>query len=366
MASKKGTDTGAKFAFSSSVKDDVWLPGKGPKGYEWWYFDALSDNERDAIVVIFLDNFIFSPRYNNLNRKLDKNGAEGERDRLFPAVAFFYYRDGKPFFRCINEFSEESFSADPEWPHCEINGSSFRYEETPYGDRYLVEITSPLRRKKTLKASFEWLSVESDLAPGDAVEGDGHSWNLVSPRSDVTGSIFVLDNDGKKTEKLNFRGTGYHDHNRDRRWLPSAVDKWLWGRVHFSDSTAVFYDYNGREGSERDSSLYIADGSGIVCRRADFEIQETRRDVFGLKYPSRLRITTEDGIKLRLKDTKAIDSSFFYTRMLFDGTLSVRDGVPRRSLGIGEFLVPGKLRNRFFDPLINMRIGRKGRHSFLS
>ena len=57
------------FSFSSCVKSDVWHPEKDAKGYEWWYFDALSDDGKEAVVIIFLDNFVFSPGYNALNRK---------------------------------------------------------------------------------------------------------------------------------------------------------------------------------------------------------------------------------------------------------------------------------------------------------
>ena len=39
------------FSFSSSVAADVWTPKKDQFAYEWWYFDALSDDGRDAVVV---------------------------------------------------------------------------------------------------------------------------------------------------------------------------------------------------------------------------------------------------------------------------------------------------------------------------
>ena len=52
------------FAFSSSVSADVWHPQKHPKAYEWWYFDALSDHGDEGVIIVFLDNFIYSPRYN--------------------------------------------------------------------------------------------------------------------------------------------------------------------------------------------------------------------------------------------------------------------------------------------------------------
>ena len=49
-----------KFSFASSVKEDVWHEKLCAEAFEWWYFDALSDDGRDGVVVIFLDNFIFS------------------------------------------------------------------------------------------------------------------------------------------------------------------------------------------------------------------------------------------------------------------------------------------------------------------
>src|SRR5215213_4822611 len=61
-----------KFSFTSSIAADVWTPKPNAKAYEWWYFDALSDDGRDAVVIIFLDNFIFSPRYNRRAGEAEK------------------------------------------------------------------------------------------------------------------------------------------------------------------------------------------------------------------------------------------------------------------------------------------------------
>src|SRR5687768_5407130 len=90
------TDSAGDFAFSSSVKGDVWHPQKDSKSYEWWYFDALAAGGGEALIVVFLDNFIYSPRYN-------REHPTGEK---FPAVAFTYFADGKPLYRCVNEFKE--------------------------------------------------------------------------------------------------------------------------------------------------------------------------------------------------------------------------------------------------------------------
>ena len=75
-------------AVISSLKDDVWHPKASPEAYEWWYFDAVSDEGRDAVVISFTDNSVFSRRY---NRSLL---SAGEESTPSPGVTFDYYLNG--------------------------------------------------------------------------------------------------------------------------------------------------------------------------------------------------------------------------------------------------------------------------------
>jgi hypothetical protein len=164
-----------KFSFTSSIAEDVWHQKLNPEAFEWWYFDALSEDGREAIVIIFLDNFIFSPRYNAKNSRKEKFlgrlknkllRRNGEHNyNLFPAIAFTYYCDGKVKYRAINEFAPEEFSASLEKAECTIGENLFRLETAPYGSGYLLSINAKLRKNRHLEAHFEWLSVESDFTP---------------------------------------------------------------------------------------------------------------------------------------------------------------------------------------------------------
>ena len=98
------------FCFASSIKKNVWHPKTAPKAYEWFYFDALSDNGREALVITFFDNFIFSPRYNS-----------HQTEKKVPALMFCYYRDGKPIYRAVNEFSENELPRQIELVSREID-----------------------------------------------------------------------------------------------------------------------------------------------------------------------------------------------------------------------------------------------------
>ncbi len=363
--------TKENFAFSSSIAADVWHPKSNSKAFEWWYFDALSEDGRDAVVIIFLDNFVFSPRYNSDNRRPNKFAEKLRRkksldcNKCYPALAFTYYRDGKPKYRAINEFAPEDFSAASDTPSCKLGDNFFRLESAPYGSGYTVSINAVLRNNRRLKATIEWLSLESDFLPDKPIDaGDAHSWNLAVARADVTGRINVDDDKGTSLDVVHFRGTGYHDHNLDNRWLPETVSDWQWGRAHFSDTTAVFYRY--KEHGETPTTKLFTVRDDILCDRdSSYEEQNYARDKFGIKYPQRLTLVTEDGIRLRVKQTRIIDSSFFYLRFLSEMTLTLRDGTPRKTVGITEFLNPKALKYRWLDWLTNMRIGRNGKGSFL-
>jgi carotenoid 1,2-hydratase len=374
-----------KFSFTSSIAADIWSPKPNAKAYEWWYFDALSDDGRDAVVIIFLDNFIFSPRYNRRKEDVEKErrgkaGSEADisskeanpKSRTpnpksnVPAVAFTYYRDGKPVYRAINEFPGSEFSASEDAPECRIGENFFRFESAPYGSGYFISVKARLRKNCTLEAQFEWLAIEGDFLPDKLPgEGDAHVWNLVVSRADVSGRINVKNEKGKDLTAVHFRGTGYHDHNYDNRWLPETVQDWQWGRGHFTDASAVFYRYQECDASGGMTKLFTIRNGELREREADYDEQQFARDIFGIKYPQRLTFLTEDNMRLRVKQTKIIDSSFFYLRFLSEMTLTLRDGKPRKSTGITEYLNPKALKYRWLDWLVSMRIGRNGKGSFL-
>lgn len=381
MASTKPAEEPGKFLFSSSIAADVWHPDKPPGGYEWWYFDALSDDGKDAVVIIFLDNFVFSPRYNAQCRKANKRAGRkkvespenpkseiGSPQSNVPALAFIYYHQGKPLYRAINEFPSADFTADTELPACSLGENGFRFESAPYGSGYLINIKTTLPRRRKIEAKLEWLSMESDFLPREkfgGLQGNLHFWNLVSARSDVTGNIKVTDEKGKSLDVRHFRGTGYHDHNADCRWLPAAVKNWQWGRAHFADATAVFYRYRELNESEPLTKLILIKNSEFKIYDAYYEERRLRRSIFGLKYPQEISLSTEEGIRLNILQTKPIDESFFYLRFLSQAGLESPVSPTQETFAITEYLAPKALKYRWLDWLINMRIGRNGKGAFL-
>jgi len=346
------------FAFSSSISADVWHPQKDDKSYEWWYFDALSDDGREAVIIIFLDNFIYSPRYNRETISISGN-------KRFPAVSFTYYRDGQILYRSVTEFHFSDFHASEEVSECRIGESSFRFERAPYGSGYFVSVNAEISGGRKIEANLEWLSIEADLAPDEfCYQERRHCWNMVAPRADVTGRITVKNDQGEDLEEYHFRGTGYHDHNLDNRWLAKTVRDWHWGRVHFADSTAVFYRF--RESDEEDATtrLILIRNGELQKRDVWFEEHDYVRDRFGIRYPSLLRLSSNDEIELTIRLHDAVDSSFYFLRSLSEFTITAGGSESRTTMGLTEYISPRSLRHQWLNWLSDVRTGKDGRSSY--
>ena len=351
-----------RFAFSSSILADVWHPQKDPKAYEWWYFDALSDGGSEAVVIVFLDNFIYSPRYNTIGKTEASGSSAVSENQRFPAVSITYYRDGKPVYRAVSEYPAEQFTASENSPECRIGKSSFRYQSASYGSGYVISVDIPLSRNRRLEANFEWLSIESDFESAPfCYEDSSHCWNMVAPRSDVSGKITVFDSRGRKLDVKTFRGTGYHDHNLDNRWLAKTVRDWHWGRAHFADCTAIFYRYSEIGDDTPSTRLFVIRDGELQIREVQYEEQKHARDKFGIRYPTSLRLISDDGTQMDSRPLKIIDSSLYHLRFLSSITLRLADGKQHHTTGITEFIAPKALKHRWLNRLSDLRTGKNGK-----
>lgn len=358
----------------SSFADDVWHGNTiAPDGYEWWYFDAISDDGRDVLVIIFLANFVFSPRYNRGAAQVG-NASARSGETQFPAVAVWLYRDGRSVLRSIREYRAEEFSANSEVAGCRIGQNEFHLQQARNEASYALRLNLPLRRAARLEAALQWKVIDGDLWRDDSLdssdedENSAHDWNVVAPRCRVSGSFVISSQKRAKNREIEFRGTGYHDHNRDARWMPATIAEWQWGRAHFDDVTAVFYRYREREDEDFSTRLFIVRDSALSNYKAIRHAREWRTHLFGLRYPREMIFETfsKDARRVfSVRQRQTIEGSFFYLRFTGEATLELGDEPVRRAPAITEHFAPHSLLWRSLHWLIDMRIGRGERSSFL-
>ncbi len=359
MSESQPNITNGELVFTSSVDDLHWHGQQEAHAFERWHFDALSDDGREALVIGFHDNYPLSPRYfrqeQNLNGHLDTAG------KRFPAVSLIYAVDGKAVVRTVNEFACEQFSAESGRVKCTIGDSSFELETASYGSGFVLHIDLFTARKLRIKAELEWLSIESDLSEsGVGDQANISSRNIAVPRSDVSGRISVTDRHGSIRRLIHFRGTGYHDHFRSCRSLTETLGSSFGGRAHFIDSTAIFHCHDaGNDGVC--SKLFLIKDGAMHQRDVVQKDEGLVRTGHGFKVPERLSLLSDDKIRLRIKPIKVFQSGFFESRMISEMTLTLRDGKPRKTVGITELLTPKLMSSRFFRWLTDLRIGKNGK-----
>lgn len=337
-------------------------PGvRGPgSAFECWHFDALSDDGREALVITFNDNYPYSPRY----FRESKRGytAMDASERRFPAVTFTYSVNGRIVLRAVNEFRSSDFSARRNGTDCSIGSSSFQLYAADYGSGIVIKLDLLTARKCRIEAEIEWLSIE----PGKNEPIDGNKNGTifspdVEPRSDVSGRITRISRRGRTTKTYAFRGTGFHDHFRCDRPLGELIDARWWGRAHFVDSTAIFRCHQKKPREAFESTLFLVRDGSVHERTVVTEVQNVIRDRYGLTVPGRLSFLSDDNIRLRVKPSSVIESGFFKKSVVSEMTLMLRDGKPRKTTGIVEFIAPGRLTNPLFRWFTDLRIGRNGK-----
>jgi hypothetical protein len=113
--------------------------------------------------------------------------------------------------------------------------------------------------------------------------------------------------------------------------------------------------------------MFLARGDSLTSHAADYAPARWRRNVFGLRYPESIMLSTIDRrVTFRVTQRRSLDSSFFYLRFNGEATLAVNGhGEVLRAPLISEHFVPRPLRWRAVQWLINMRIGKGDRQSFL-
>jgi len=340
----------------SSV-DETMRPRAAASGsFDCWHFDAISDDGSEAVVISFYNNYPFSPRYFASAQGL--NGSGPVPTETVPAISFCYSRKGAAPLTAVSELCHDEYRVDGEIS--KFGNSSFRIEEAEYGSGYMVNVEMLTRRKRKIVAQFEWLFVESSMRAANSAEFESR-WNIAAPRADVSGRITLIDRRGKEQQVIHFRGTGYHDRFSSDRSLADAVGSRVWGRAHFVDCTAIFHSFGPDERLDGVSDIFLIRDGEFHEQSTSREITNFARDRFALKTPRRLTFVSDDNIRLRIKPLRRVLCGFFEAKMLAEVNLMLRDGKPRRTLGLIEFAAPRRMKNRLLRLLNDLRVGKKGK-----
>ena len=305
-----------------------------PGAYEWWYFDALSDDGEWALACIWFLGNPFSPYYRMAARGVPAEPADHN------ALFFALYRHGRLHAYHFTRFPLGDVSAPDSLPGVLRFGPNRLTWPSGGGCRLSLSDENANQRGLEADLNFDAPPLATSSVPSETA-GETHFWLPAAPACRVSGTIRLREAQNVGAEVIRFSGQGYHDHNWGRLPFDADIRDWYWARAALGGGrAAVLYHvrYHGRRAPVSHLLLFER---GCLLRHAPnarVTLSRPRVNGFGTVYATRL--TAQDG------DTRAVfqlgsrlDSAPFYVRALCDAELSEGGGV-ETGRGIGEYLRP--------------------------
>jgi carotenoid 1,2-hydratase len=303
--------------------------------YQWWYFDATSDDLEHTLVVIVFVGSVFSPWYFAALQR-GENPMPQQHCAINVAIASKHDRANKRWiFTEYQRFDRDLDSG------LRVGDSTLRKQ----GDRYslLLADSEPRAPRKRVQGQVSFVSAGSSAMAQQqpyVLDAHGrHRWAPVAPRCRVEVDL--------SAPNLRFSGTGYHDLNYGTEPLGSAFERWHWARAHAAQRSRIRYDRVLTDGSRHVLELQEADG--LVCHS---QWRETRPmplqlGAWAMWEPSEPCVDSRTPIASRAR----VESSPFYLR--YAGRTS--DGEP----AVGECLDL----QRFAQPIMQRMLPFRARRA---
>lgn len=327
-------------------------------GYEWWYFDGISDDNRYSFVIIFYEGNPFSTRYNARLRNSTTNPMPTEH----PAVSIAIYEDDEPIYYSFTEYEPKEcfFSED----HPMVGVGDHQMEERREGGelKYNLNLEEILPNGDELKAEFTFKSSlgNNRLLESQQDNTSGHQWNLVQSRAEVSANLWLYDQQDKERE-ISFQGRGYHDHNSGREPMWKEFEDWYWGRFHFESTTLIYYLVNRQNEKQHQGWIVNNKNNEILERFDSIALADKGLNIFGLKSARKIGLQS-DRAEVQIQQEQLLDNGPFYQRFKSNAFLRIEEqNAVESQIGISEYIHPDRITSRLFWPLVNMRIHYKSK-----
>lgn len=340
----------------SDYKRDVRSRKLKPGAYEWWYFDGIDAEGEYSFVIIFYEGNPFSTRY--IKRLKNRNRSGDLYPEEHPAVSISIYRNQEPIYYSFTEFDRQNCSFGDTEPYLKAGGHIMETEIGSERIKYRLNLKEQLPSGDKIDGTIilEGLKTPNNIL-GEPAEfrEEGHLWNLVQPRSDVTARLTISART-EKDKEVSFEGTGYHDHNMGMEPMRNEFNKWYWGRFHFKMGTLVYYIMDRRSKLQHEAWLLRPDNSEIITTFPNLRLQDERWSLFGLKSARKIMLSNEKA-HVTIQQSRNLDNGPFYQRFNSDAFINMaNEDIMQVSEGITEFIRPDRVYWRLFWPIIHMRI----------
>lgn len=316
-----------------------------PGAYEWWYFDALSQDGEWALTTIWFLGNPFSPYY--------RDSLRGRASNPYAHNALFFalYKQGALHAYHFARFPEREIQADAVQPACLRFGPNTLAWD---GQAYHLHISDENANRRRVDADL-WFQAPP-LQPVDVPSretdsrGDTHCWLPAAPVCGVSGQITLREHANRGAERLRFDGLGYHDHNWGTLPFDAHIKDWYWGRASLGgegkasgQGEAVLVYHVRYHNAPPVSHLLRFAGGRLTLHdpAARVRLDRVRANGFLMPYATRLRVQSGE-VSAVFELGARLDSAPFYARTLCRATVS-QGKRSEQGRGLAEYFKPRAL-----------------------
>ena len=240
----------------------AWHQVFAPGGYEWWHFDAVSDDRETLIAVDFFDGDPFDAeyrrRYERFVRRPTRTAPPLPAE--YRGVSVAVYRGPKRIGGFRSSLPTVDFEASAERPWVPM-GTNLIEGDGEGGFRLEMEGTG-VRARLAFRASGGAQRNGGPVVhafPPRAMTGAAHWWAPAVSTSRVSGQVELLG------ESLAFSGVGWMDHQHGLEPLGLGLERWMRGRVLGEQGCLAFMSARSASGAAwREERLVVrGDGSAL-------------------------------------------------------------------------------------------------------
>jgi carotenoid 1,2-hydratase len=282
------------------VDESLAIDADRPGAYQWWYFDATSDDGEHSLVVIAFVGSVFSPWYFD---RLARGERARPREHCAVNVALSSRRSrlsSRWIFSEYDGFRGDLASGLSIGKSVITRGRDGAYELSL--DDRPPQYGLPFALRGTVRFASDGPTGVPASGPFVLDRAGAHRWAPVAPRCRVEATF---TNPG-----VRFSGSGYHDLNHGDEPLGSAFSKWHWARTHERDRTRIRYDRALRDGSRRVLDISCSREGLAFEYRDEPSPMALRMGAWTLMEPAELKVDA----RTALRDARHVESSPFYAR----------------------------------------------------
>lgn len=201
-----------------SLKDDGFHGSAVSRFTEWWYFDAVFDNNYSVQMSVRVVSFIKN-RFALISQRI--------------AI----YRDGVLIQQNKKRYSLKQVNLAQGHPLVEINGNQVIKGEVKKDGGWVYNLSFQFTN------SAVHLTFEGDTPGWKGINPGGDWWAVIFPKAKVKGVLKI------QNQEIPVQGVGYHDHNWDVQSSSARKNLgWLWGKTTsktFTITWAIIFNNKG-------------------------------------------------------------------------------------------------------------------------